>query len=264
MIVCPSTPFAGMTVEEVAGYNKHKNLATTGDSLAEFELGNCYFFGKGVVRDEARGILYFNKSAEKGYVQAQIFLGNVFFCTLPKQDFKKSFYWFSKAAEQGNPDAQRMLALLYRLGMGTETSYALANHWDHKAAEQGDTESAYSLGLAYLFGRGIDTNKSKAAYWFKRAADQGNEQSQYELAKLYAKGDGIPKDEIEAYAYYNLANGIPDARSSLSQLESIMSSDARLVAQQRTKELQKIIEGRLENIDDLKKAVEKEKQRKGA
>jgi hypothetical protein len=43
-----------------------------------------------------------------------------------------------------------------------------------------------------------------------------------------------------------------------------MSSDARLLGQQRTKKLQKEIEGRLENLNDLRKAVEKESLRKGA
>jgi hypothetical protein len=43
-----------------------------------------------------------------------------------------------------------------------------------------------------------------------------------------------------------------------------MSSDTRLLGQQRTKKLQKEIEGRLENLNDLRKAVEKESLRKGA
>jgi hypothetical protein len=43
-----------------------------------------------------------------------------------------------------------------------------------------------------------------------------------------------------------------------------MSPDARLLGQQRTKQLQKEIEVRLETLDELRKAVEKESLRKGA
>jgi hypothetical protein len=43
-----------------------------------------------------------------------------------------------------------------------------------------------------------------------------------------------------------------------------MSPDARLIGQQRTKQLQKEIEGRLDSIQDLLEAIKKEKLRKGA
>jgi hypothetical protein len=74
----------------------------------------------------------------------------------------------------------------------------------------------------------------------------------------------LAKDEIEAYAYWNLA-GITEelARKNLAILEKEMSPDARLLGQQRTKQLQKEIDGRLESVGDLLKAIEKEKLRKG-
>ena len=43
-----------------------------------------------------------------------------------------------------------------------------------------------------------------------------------------------------------------------------MSPDARLLGQQRTKQLQKEIEGRLESLEDLRKAAERESLRKGS
>jgi len=255
---------AGMTPEEVREYERHKIQALQGNQLSEYELGNCYISGKGVPRDEEKGMVHVKSAANKGVAQAQLLLGCTLYALGPNQDYKMSFHWISKAANQGNAVAQSMLAHLYRFGFGTEANQSLANEWELKAAENGEVESAYNLGMAYLFGRGMNTNKGKSALWFKRAADQGHVQAQFELAKLYANGDGVPKDEIEAYAYYNLANGIPNARLAISQLESAMSSDARLVAQQRTKELKKLIEQRVENFDELRQAVEKEKQRKGA
>jgi hypothetical protein len=42
-----------------------------------------------------------------------------------------------------------------------------------------------------------------------------------------------------------------------------MSQDARLLGQQRTRQLQKEIEGRLETAQDLLDAIRKEKMREG-
>ena len=80
---------------------------------------------------------------------------------------------------------------------------------------------------------------------YRKAAEQGNADGQVNLADCYARGVGVTKDEIEAYAYYNLA-GITDedARKDLAILEKGMSPDVRLRGQQRTKELQKEIEAK--------------------
>ena len=104
----------------------------------------------------------------------------------------------------------------------------------------------------------------QAAAWYRKAAEQGNAMAQYNLGFCYATGDGLAKDEIEAYAYWNLA-GITEemARKNLAILEEGMSPDARLLGQQRTKQLQKEIDVRLESLRDSLKANEKEKLRKG-
>lgn len=75
----------------------------------------------------------------------------------------------------------------------------------------------------------------------------------------------MPKDEIEAYAYWNLAGMTnEEARKFLVLLENTMSQNARLLGQRRTRQLQKEVETRLENLEDLRKAVEKEQFRKGS
>ncbi len=56
----------------------------------------------------------------------------------------------------------------------------------------------------------------------------------------------MAKDEIEAYAYFNLAGRTDEsARKKLAILEKKISQDARLRGQQRTKELQNEIEEKI-------------------
>jgi TPR repeat protein len=135
--------------------------------------------------------------------------------------------------------------------------------WYLKAAEQGDAPAQYNLGVCYANGNGVAKNKIEAVKWYRKAAEQGNANAQHNLGLCYAMGEGVAKDEIEAYAYWNLAGITHEgARKNRAILEKRMSPDAHLLGQQRTKQLQREIEGRLETLDDLRKAVEKENLRK--
>jgi hypothetical protein len=138
-----------------------------------------------------------------------------------------------------------------------------ASQWVAGAARC-EAEALFLLGWCYDTGEGVAKDQVQAVSWYRKSAEQGNAQGQLNLGYSYDKGEGVAKDEIEAYAYCNLAGiTLEHARKNLAILEKKMSPDARLLGQQRTKQLQKEIEGRLETLDDLRKAVEKESLRKG-
>ena len=104
----------------------------------------------------------------------------------------------------------------------------------------------------------------EAVRWYRKAAEQGHAEAQYNLGSCYDNGDGVAKDEIEAYAYWNLSGiTFEEARKRRASLEKKMSPDARLLGQQRTKQLQKEIEGRFETAEEVRKAIDKERS-KGA
>ena len=123
--------------------------------------------------------------------------------------------------------------------------------WYRKAADQGDALAQSTLGNCYLFGQGVLKDEVEAVKWLRKAADQGADYAQYYLGRCYRNGHGVAKDEVEAYAYFSLA-GITDedARKHLAILEKGMSPEARLRGLQRTKELQKEIQAKI----DAKKA----------
>ncbi|MDE0513004.1 MAG: hypothetical protein OXI88_14595 [Gammaproteobacteria bacterium] len=37
------------------------------------------------------------------------------------------------------------------------------------------------------------------------AAKQGHASAQFNLGNMYAKGEGVPEDDVQAYAWYNIA-----------------------------------------------------------
>ena len=94
-----------------------KTLAEQGNADAQFNLGECYYFGRGV-----------------------------------EQSYEEAVKWYRKAAEQGNAYAHCNLGICYYNGRGVEQSYEEAVKWFRKAAEQGSTDAKWllkQLGVKY-------------------------------------------------------------------------------------------------------------------
>ncbi|MDP4658109.1 MAG: sel1 repeat family protein [Opitutales bacterium] len=165
------------------------------------------------------------------------------------------------ALQRGNKPDQYGLGSFFQVG---PVDYAEAVRWFRKAAEQGDPDGEYYVGRAYDSGKGVSEDKVQAVKWYRKAAEKGVAIAQYMLGHAYETGEGVAKDEIEAYAYFNLAGATEKgARERIAKMEETMQPNVRLLGQQRTRELRKEIEGKIESLEELRKAVEKEKQLKG-
>ena len=79
-----------------------------------------------------------------------------------------------KAAEQGDSDAQGLLAEIYKDGNGVEKNICTSNYWLIKSAENGNAVSQWKLGYRYISGEGLDKNPEKAYDLFLKSAEQGN------------------------------------------------------------------------------------------
>ena len=177
----------------------------------------------------------------------------------------KEFQDFKAKAEKGDEGAQFSLAVCYYDGRGVAKDRVEAVKWYRKAAEQGNASAQNNLGICYATGQGVDADRVEASKWLRKAAEQGNADAQFMLGLYYLGGFGVPKDEIEAYAYFNLSGiTLEHAREMLAILEKQISPDARLLGQHRAKQLKKEIEGRLESAEEIRKAIEKERSKKGA
>ena len=85
---------------------------------------------------------------------------------------------------------------------------------------------------------GVKKNDSMAVSWFFKAAEQGCEFSQFRLGEFYAKGHGVPKDDVEAYAFFNLAGAsFEKARDARDKLAESMTRSQIASAQRRSKKL---------------------------
>ena len=131
--------------------------AERGDRQAQYELGDNYYYGRGVKEDHTRG-------AE----------------------------WYRKAAEHGHADAQYNLGVMHAEGRGVEPDDAKAVKWFRKAAEQEHADAQYNLGWMYQNGRGVGQNDAEAVKWYRKAAKQGQANAKKNLDLMCQNGRGVP------------------------------------------------------------------------
>ncbi|RGB42639.1 kinase-like domain-containing protein [Rhizophagus diaphanus] len=79
---------------------------------------------------------------------------------------------------------QLYTGMCYRNGYGINKEPKLAFYWYEKAANNGNIVAMSNLGYYYKTGKGVGKNIDKAIYWYKRSADQGHETAQMVLKEL--------------------------------------------------------------------------------
>ncbi len=123
-------------------------------------------------------------------------------------------------AEEGNVDALRNLAQMYRLGLGVQQDDEKAYELYRRAANLGSDQAQVNIAFQLLTGKGVAQNRSKAAAWFARAADAGNPLAQYNLGLMYEKGIGVERNDEFAMELYRVAAS-QGQRRAIARLEAL-------------------------------------------
>lgn len=79
---------------------------------------------------------------------------------------------------------QAKLGYLYAEGIEVPQDYEQAFYWFSKAAKQGDIDGQYNLGIFYLNGWGVNQNQTMAAQYLAAASAQGDESAEQMLQGL--------------------------------------------------------------------------------
>ena len=132
--------------------------AQEGDAIAQFFMGTLndptIDRSKASAERTTMAVAWYRKAAEQNMVQAQANLGFILAHeSLGMADYPDAFRWLDKAAPR-IPQAQRELALLYRLGHGVPVDQVKAMELMRAAADHGDA-AAQSI-LADALDRGSD------------------------------------------------------------------------------------------------------------
>jgi len=132
-------------------------------------------------------------------------------------DYTKALQLWKPLAENGDPDAQFNLGLLYRKGQGVPNNDRLAIMWFIRAAKQGMTDAQYNAGVMYMEGRGVSVSRLDALKWWQLAAEKNHIGAIYNLGVMHAYGMATAKDIPYAISLWKQAaeQGHPDARDTL-------------------------------------------------
>ena len=142
-----------------------------------------------------------------------------------------------RRAEQGDADAQALLAVVYYNGRGVQVDYEEAVHWARLAADQGNSLGKNMLAAAYSNGRGVEQDYYEALRWARPAAEANHPRSQIILGMMYLRGDGgLPEDLVSAYTWLSIASshsGVAGGGTTIERLASRMTPDELEEAQAR-------------------------------
>lgn len=103
-----------------------RQLAETGDANAQFRLGELYESGSRLAHSEKKAIYWYEKAAEQDNIQAQFKLATLYRNDRMANEYDRAVIWYTKAADHGHIGAQLELSLMYANGLGLRQDFAIA------------------------------------------------------------------------------------------------------------------------------------------
>jgi len=158
----------------------------------------------------------------------------------------KAAYWFQKAADGGDSEAQLFLARALLSGQGLPRDPEGALHWAQIAADQGHPDAMVFAGdLLRPSNPGAATARyHQALSAFQARIQNGDANACVAYGLLLIAGRGIEKDPVEGLAHMYLARrlGLDPFKVLIIQLsEAPLSKPQRAEAAQRAEALQKTL-----------------------
>lgn len=205
--------------------------AKNGNADAQVELGRLYWKGeRGVKKDYAEAVKWFQKAVDKGNVYGKFLLGQCYDDGIGVEKnytkaytlYNEVYYELDKMAEAGDVKAQTYLGIYYLRTDFTDHLHTLdpkklAFTAFKDAALQGYVLAYCCLGLCYEKGYGVTQSYAEAMKWYRLAAEQGRADAQYNLGLYYHYGWGCTQSDAKAVKWWRLAaeHGLAEARYNL-------------------------------------------------
>lgn len=194
--------------------------AEAGNPIAQCNLALTYE----AEGDFTEAFKWFTKAALQGDTQAQCNLGTCYWQGNGTEvDISQAEFWFLKAAAKRDANAQCNLGQLYKITRKDKVNALL---WFEKSAENGNAEAQAFLGEMYDHGEGVQQNLEKAVYWYTQSAERGISRSQFNLAQMYIHGEGVPIDHKRAFEWLE-KSAQQGNEGAIKQVNSIVAESKR-------------------------------------
>jgi len=226
----------------------YMKAAEQGLPYAAYAVAQMYASGEAVLQDEAAAQQYYAQALD-GFLKLEksdraddnllYKLGRMYRYGLgTDEDVSKALEYFSRAAEHGNKNARRMIAIEQLVGEHIPQNVNKTVETLTELAKNVDSVSAYRLGKLYLFGAdGMERNSELAIEWLTKSTEDGNKYAQQLL-------DNMEQRENAAFAstifglFVSLSHAIEDDyNKSHKNLQSKIDSKLQRMIRKHKHEL---------------------------
>lgn len=213
--------------------------AELGYSGAYIEVGNIYYYGKGVATDYHEALKWYQKAADELESEAYEKLAEIYhYGKGVDKDLVKATGYYNRAIEyykncleSSSAEQAEKLGNIYEKAPEGIRSYNMALQCYEVAASVGSENATIyeKLGLAYGKGVGRPINCEKAFTFCKKAIEYGCENGEvyFIAAELYQNGKGGERNKYFSRSYYQKAVdlGHTAAATALEQLQLKMQKE---------------------------------------
>ena len=175
--------------------------------VSQYNLGNMYVAGAGIVKNYKKALYWYKKSADHNFSPAFNSLGAAYYHgNGVKKNYEKALYWYEKAIKANHHSSQADAWS----GIGDikldqqDYKEAFKAYKESVASEQDNrnySSSEYMLGHIYHYGMGVRKDYEKAIYWYEKGANRNNINALFRLGYMYYYGEGVKKNYEKALNY---------------------------------------------------------------
>jgi TPR repeat protein len=195
----------GVRQDKALGREWIEKSATAGCSGAMQQMGSDAEHGRGCEKDAYAAADWYRRAAELGDMECQCKLANLLLRGEEgiAKDGAQAVRWLKCAAARNDANAQRMLGVVYLLGIDVVRNVRFGRKWLTRAAENGDADAAWRLG--HLLQQDDEPDPPAATKWFLQAALAGHSEAQAALGTCYWRGPGVDADAHAAFKWIHLS-----------------------------------------------------------
>ena len=160
--------------------------AINGDAVAQYNIGNFYYYGIGVEGSDEEATEWYSKAVAQGFTPAKDKLAMIKFDLgldqLEDGNKAEAFKYFKEAAAQGCLPAKAYLGACYLYGYGVKKNKTEGLNLIKSAADAGCAEGENLLGVYYYYQSNVGSEEEdvdealleRAKRLFKSAASKGD------------------------------------------------------------------------------------------
>lgn len=189
-------------------------------SADPFEVVNCLLPGQ--IRQLGTQVTYVTARQPLRTTAEDCAIRGGEYVALDRADYRAALKVWMSAAQEGDPDAQYYVGVLYEKGAEGQPNYAKAADWYRQAADRGVRRAAINLGRLYEQGLGVTKNDAEARQWYAKANGEAPK------AELVSPADRVHQDLADARARLTERMSLlEDERRKLEQLKQRQGSTAQ-------------------------------------